>query len=39
VFVHTVAASGLGPAKLFEISTLVGYYSLLAVQMRIFGVS
>lgn len=36
---YEAAASGLGPAKLFEISTLVGYYSLLAVQMRIFGVS
>jgi 4-carboxymuconolactone decarboxylase len=33
------AASALGPAKLFELSTLVGYYSLLALQMRIFGVS
>lgn len=33
------AASSLGPAKLFELSTLVGYYSLLALQMRIFGVS
>jgi 4-carboxymuconolactone decarboxylase len=33
------AASALGPTKLFELSTLVGYYSLLALQMRIFGVS
>jgi 4-carboxymuconolactone decarboxylase len=33
------AATALGTAKLFEISTLVGYYSLLALQMRIFGVS
>ncbi|OBY29447.1 carboxymuconolactone decarboxylase family protein [Mycolicibacter kumamotonensis] len=36
---YDAAASALGPAKLFEISTLVGYYSLLALQMRIFGVS
>ncbi|MCX2931736.1 carboxymuconolactone decarboxylase family protein [Mycobacterium sp. CVI_P3] len=32
------AAAVLGPAKLFELSTLVGYYSLLALQMRIFDV-
>ena len=35
---YDAAASSLGPAKLFEVSTLVGYYSLLALQMRIFGV-
>jgi 4-carboxymuconolactone decarboxylase len=28
----------LGPAKLFELTTLVGYYGLLALQMRVFGV-
>jgi 4-carboxymuconolactone decarboxylase len=33
------AAKLLTPAKLFEVSTLVGYYSLLAMQMRVFGVS
>lgn len=36
---YDAAATSLGPAKLFELSTLVGYYSLLALQMRIFGVS
>ena len=36
---YDAAVSALGPAKLFELSTLVGYYSLLALQMRIFGVS
>lgn len=36
---YDAAAASLGPAKLFELSTLVGYYSLLALQMRIFGVS
>ncbi|WP_109527463.1 carboxymuconolactone decarboxylase family protein [Nocardia aurea] len=30
--------SVLGPAKIFELTTLVGYYSLLALQMRVFGV-
>lgn len=28
----------LGPARLFELTTLVGYYGLLALQMRVFGV-
>lgn len=32
------AVSALGPAKVFELTTLVGYYSLLALQMRVFGV-
>ncbi|OBY29223.1 carboxymuconolactone decarboxylase family protein [Mycolicibacter kumamotonensis] len=36
---YDAAASMLGPSKLFEISTLVGYYSLLALQMRIFDMS
>lgn len=36
---YAAAVSTLGPDKLFEISTLVGYYSLLALQMRIFDVS
>lgn len=28
----------LGPAKLFEVTALIGYYGLLALQMRVFGV-
>ncbi|HEY9392307.1 MAG TPA: carboxymuconolactone decarboxylase family protein [Mycobacteriales bacterium] len=32
------AVEALGEAKLFELTTLVGYYSLLALQMRVFGV-
>lgn len=32
------ATAVLGPAKLFELTTLIGYYELLALQMRIFGV-
>jgi 4-carboxymuconolactone decarboxylase len=36
---YDAAATALGTAKLFEVSALVGYYSLLALQMRIFGVS
>lgn len=35
---YDAAASSLGPAKIFELTTLVGYYSLLALQMRAFGV-
>lgn len=30
------AVAHLGPAGLFELSTLVGYYSMLALQLRIF---
>lgn len=29
----------LGPDKLFELTTLVGYYSTLALQMRVFAVT
>jgi 4-carboxymuconolactone decarboxylase len=36
---YDAAATALGTAKLFEVSALVGYYSLLALQMRIFRVS
>jgi 4-carboxymuconolactone decarboxylase len=36
---YAAAARSLTPAKLFELSTLVGYYSLLALQMRVFRVS
>jgi 4-carboxymuconolactone decarboxylase len=32
------AAAVLGPARLFELTTVVGYYRLLALQMRVFGV-
>jgi 4-carboxymuconolactone decarboxylase len=35
---YTEAVAVLGPAKLFELTTLVGYYELLALQMRVFGV-
>lgn len=35
---YEAAVSSLGPAKIFELTTLIGYYSLLAMQMRVFGV-
>jgi 4-carboxymuconolactone decarboxylase len=35
-YAETTAA--LSPAKLFELTTLVGYYQLLALQMRVFAV-
>jgi 4-carboxymuconolactone decarboxylase len=35
---YDAAAAALSPAILFELTTLVGYYSLLALQMRVFGV-
>ncbi|MFG2674742.1 carboxymuconolactone decarboxylase family protein [Streptomyces sp. NPDC048445] len=35
---YTEATEVLGEAALFELSTLVGYYSLLALQMRVFRV-
>lgn len=35
---YDAAAAALGEPQLFELSTLVGYYSLLALQMRIFRV-
>lgn len=35
---YEAAVATLGAAKLFELTTLVGYYSLLALQMRVFGV-
>lgn len=35
---YAEAAATLGAARLFELSTLVGYYSLLALQMHVFGV-
>jgi len=31
------ATSALGPSRLFELTTLVGYYSTLALQLRVFG--
>jgi len=36
---YAAAVAALSPAKLFEISTLVGYYSLLALQMRVFDIN
>jgi 4-carboxymuconolactone decarboxylase len=33
------SADVLGSAKLFELTTLIGYYELLALQMRVFDVS
>ncbi|WP_371775731.1 carboxymuconolactone decarboxylase family protein [Streptomyces sp. NBC_01438] len=35
---YAEATEELGEAALFELSTLVGYYSLLALQMRVFRV-
>jgi 4-carboxymuconolactone decarboxylase len=35
---YDAAVASLGPAKVFDLTTLVGYYSLLALQMRVFGV-
>ncbi|MEV4604613.1 carboxymuconolactone decarboxylase family protein [Amycolatopsis sp. NPDC049253] len=32
------AVSDLGAAKLFELSTVVGYYQLVAMQLHVFGV-
>lgn len=36
---YAAAEAGLGPATLFELSTLVGYYATLALQLRIFRVA
>jgi 4-carboxymuconolactone decarboxylase len=36
---YDAATQLLTPSMLFELCTLVGYYSLLAMQMRVFGVS
>lgn len=36
---YEAAVTVLSPAKVFEISTLVGYYSLLALQLRVFVVN
>lgn len=32
------AAAVIGADRVFELTTLVGYYSTLALQMRVFGV-
>ncbi|MGH3167525.1 MAG: carboxymuconolactone decarboxylase family protein [Trebonia sp.] len=32
------ASAALGPGKLFELTTLVGYYRLIAMQLHVFGV-
>jgi 4-carboxymuconolactone decarboxylase len=34
---YTEAIAVLGPAKVFELTTLIGYYGLLALQMRVFA--
>ncbi|HEX5497043.1 MAG TPA: carboxymuconolactone decarboxylase family protein [Mycobacteriales bacterium] len=36
---YAAATAALGEQKLFELTTLVGYYALLATQMRVFGVT
>ncbi|WP_426244667.1 carboxymuconolactone decarboxylase family protein [Nocardioides sp. LHG3406-4] len=36
---YDAVASVLGERQLFELSTLVGYYSMLALQLRLFDVS
>lgn len=36
---YRAAVDVLGPDKLFELTTLVGYYTLLALQMNVFGVT
>ena len=36
---YRMAEDLLGPDKLFELTTLVGYYALLALQMKVFGVT
>lgn len=35
---YAEAVAVLGPATLFELTTLIGYYQLLALQMRVFAV-
>lgn len=35
---YAEAAAVLGPAGLFELTVLIGYYELLALQMHVFGV-
>lgn len=35
----TAARAALGAEGVFELTTLVGYYSMLALQMRVFGVA
>lgn len=35
---YVAAAAQLGEATVFELTTLVGYYSMLALQLRVFGV-
>lgn len=36
---YAAAVAGLGERTLFELSTLVGYYALLALQLRLFRVT
>lgn len=35
---YSAALEGLGPSQLFELTTLVGYYATLALQLRVFRV-
>jgi 4-carboxymuconolactone decarboxylase len=35
---YATAGAALGPGTLFELTTLIGYYRLLALQLRVFGV-
>lgn len=35
---YTAAITAVGEATLFELTTLVGYYTTLALQLRVFGV-
>ena len=35
---YAVAVAGLGEAAVFELTTLVGYYAMLALQLRVFRV-
>ena len=36
---YRVTVRALGPDKLFELTTLVGYYTLLALQLKVFDVT
>lgn len=35
---YAAASAALGPGRLFELTTLVGYYRLIALQLNVFGV-
>jgi 4-carboxymuconolactone decarboxylase len=36
---YSEASAVLGPGKLFELTTLIGYYQLVALQLHVFGVN